>query len=98
VLTHPPRRRFTVFEAANADLREIYLTATAKAIFEAMADFARDLPPVIAHWKPEGQHIEFRSLEFDLTDDEAQSFIKRRLAKAAPADWKYLLEAPSRIS
>lgn len=95
MLSHPAAKRFTVFEAANSNLKEIYVASTSMAIVEAMAAIARELPPPIAHWDPERQHIQFRSLEFDLTREEAEAFIKRCTAMT-PTGWKCFVDQPSR--
>ena len=82
----------TIFEAVNNDPKEIYVTATPKPIFEAMADLGKRLPSVIAHWHPDRHQINFRSLEFDQSREAADSFIKRYTARPWPAGWKYLVD------
>lgn len=96
MFTHPTDSRLTVFEADNEDLREVYITSTSMSIYEAMAEFERSLPAPVRHWKPERQHIHFRSLEFDLSKDQAADFIKRRMAQPTPAGWKLIVDAPAR--
>jgi hypothetical protein len=76
------------------DLKEIFVTLTARSIFESMGDLLKKRRPrFLAHWRPEKQHIEFRSLEFQLTEQEARTFIAQRIAKRLPSNWKYILEA-----
>lgn len=81
--------RKTIFEAINPDLKEIYVAATALPIFEAMSELGRNPPPQIAHWDLRRQRIEFRSLMFDLSANEARLFISKRLATAPLEGWNY---------
>lgn len=76
-----PDRHVIVFEAANADLKEVYVAWTSRPIFQAMAELDARRPSVITHWHPQHQNIAFRSLEFNLPEDEAQAFITRLVAK-----------------
>lgn len=91
----PAARDVTVFEAVNNDLKEIYVASTRKQIFEAMSDLGKRLPEIISHWQPDRQQVNFRSLEFKLTDDSARSFIARHTAKPWPQGWKYIIEPDS---
>lgn len=86
-------RTVTVFEAANDDLKEIYVTWTGRPIFEAMADLGAHPPAAISHWRPPQQHVSFRSLEFGLTEQSARLFIARRVAKSLPDGWRYVVES-----
>lgn len=88
----PPLRSITVFEVANDELKEVYLTWTSRPIFEAMCDFGAAPPKLVSHWKTEKQHINFRSLEFDLTKELARDFISRHAAKQRQSGWKYILD------
>ncbi len=88
------RGGFTVFEAVNNDLKEIFVTATKKPIFEAMAELGKNPPPLISHWRTDREQINFRSLEFDLSREEADEFIKRHTAKPWPAGWSYVVVRP----
>jgi hypothetical protein len=97
MLSHPKDTHFTVFEAANEELKEIYITSTSSAIYEAMADFARSLPAVVRHWKPERHHIHFRSLEFELSKEQAAEYIKRRMGQLQPVGWRLIADAPTRL-
>ena len=92
MLSKPNPERFTVFEASNEDLNEIYITATTLPIFQAMAQLANKLPAPIAHWRPERQHVNFRSLEFDLPKEAALEFIQRYIARPLTGNWKYFFE------
>lgn len=96
MLTHPSRERFTVYEAANNELKEIFVTLTNSSIFDSMGALGKHLPSAIAHWKPERQHIHFRSLAFDLKAEDAQDFIARHVAKRVPG-WKYLVEETEKL-
>lgn len=87
----PAVRDVTVFEAINNDLKEIYVTWPNKQVFESIADLGRNLPTEIRHWRPDRHQINFRSLEFKLSEESARAFIARHTAKPWPNDWKYLL-------
>lgn len=80
-------RAFTIFEAVNNDLKEIYVTAPARPIFDAMADLGKRLPSAISHWRPDKQQINFRSLEFNQSREKAASFIERHTAKPCGPQW-----------
>lgn len=88
-----PGRKVTVFEAANDDLKEVYVTWTCRPIFEAMADLGAHPPAAISRWRPPQQRVSFRSLEFGLTEQSARVFIVRRVAKSLPDGWRYVVES-----
>lgn len=88
------RGGFTVFEAVNNDLKEIYVTGTKKPIFEAMAEFGTHPPSMISHWRTNREQMTFRSLEFELSLEQAEEFIKRHTAKPWPAGWSYIVALP----
>ena len=91
-----PKRSFTVFEAANEDLKEIYVTWTSRPIFEAMSAFGKQPPKVLSNWKTSKHRITFRSLEFDLTEELARSFVSRHVSKQPlHAGWKFILDSPA---
>lgn len=89
-------RNVTVFEAANDELKEVYVTWTSRPIFQAMADLDTHPPAAIAHWRPAQQHVAFRSLEFGLTCESARLFIARRVEKRLSEGWKYVVEPQSK--
>lgn len=86
-----PQHHITVFEAANSDLKEIYVVWTARSVFEAMGALDKRPPAAIAHWRPSKQRIDFRSLEFKLNEDEARAFIARHATKQLQSGWKYII-------
>lgn len=90
----PHERRYTVFEASNADLKEVYVTATSRSIFEAMANLTKKPPRAIAHWEPE-HRVSHRSLEFSLSKSEADHFIERYVGKRLPDGWRFVPQASS---
>ena len=85
--------KYAVFEAANGELQELYVTWTALSIFNAMADFCMSPPIEVSHWAPKRQHIHFRSLEFELSVEDARAFVAQRLAAPPPEDWNYVPNA-----
>jgi hypothetical protein len=89
-------RGITVFEAANDDLKEVYVAWTRLPIFQAIAELGEEPPPTIAHWKPRRQRISFRSLEFDQSVEAARAFIVHRVRKRLPEGWKYVIDPSSR--
>lgn len=89
-----PKRLFTVFEAANEDLQEIYVTLTRVSIVEAMLEFGVEPPPALGHWKMAQHRIKFQSLEFDLTEAAARSFAAWYVSKRPPSGWKFVLDSP----
>lgn len=89
-------QRATVFEAANSQRREIYVAWTFLPIFDATARLGEHPPSVIAHWRPEREQISLRSLEFDLTEEEARAFVARYVAKPPQEGWKYIVEPPGK--
>jgi hypothetical protein len=89
-------RGITVFEAANDDLKEIYVAWTRLPIHQAIGELGDEPPAVIAHWKPRRQRISYRSLEFDQSTDSARAFIARHLRKRLPEGWKFVLDPDAR--
>lgn len=79
-----------VFEAINDQLQEIFVGASELPVF-AMIQRLRDRPPkAIAHWNM--KLAEFRSLQFDLTEDDARRFIRGWVKRTLPRGWRYLTE------
>ncbi|MDO8757634.1 MAG: hypothetical protein Q7J64_06470 [Elusimicrobiota bacterium] len=90
-----PDRHVIVFEAANDDLKEVYVAWTSRPIFQAKAELDARPPSVITHWHPQHQNIAFRSLEFNLPEVEAQAFITRLVAKHLSDGRKYVTDSIS---
>lgn len=55
-------------------------------------------PPVIAHWRPDRQHVSFRSLEFQLSEEDARAFVSRHIATPLPDRWKYIFDSSTNRS
>lgn len=88
-----PSSNITVFEAANDDLKELYVTRTALPIFQAIAEISTKPVPAIRHWMPQRQQISFRSLAFNLTEESAQAFIARHIAERLAQGWTLLTDS-----
>lgn len=79
---------FTIFEAINEPLREIYVGATTSPIFELTARLRQNPPRSIAHW--ELADINVRSIEFGLGEEAAREFIATYVRGTLPKGWHYL--------
>jgi hypothetical protein len=83
-------RKYTVFEAANESLKELFVTATTKPVFEAALKVHGAHGEPIAHWKPRAHRITVRSVEFELTAEEAFAYIQAHLAARPRSGWSFL--------
>ena len=82
-------RNYTVFEVINERRREIYVAKTDKAMFELVLELRRRLPPGIAAWRQE-DITAIRSVEFSLTSEDADFFIKNYRGTGLPENWKFV--------
>lgn len=89
VMSKPPKDRYTVFEAVNEDLKEIFIGKTRLPMFEAIELLRRSPPPALRHWAM-NRWIFFRSLEFGLEREAARELIARR-AGGIPEGWRSIL-------
>ena len=64
-------RRFTVFEAVNDTIKEIFLGTTDAGMEEVVDQHQASLPERIAHWKPD-HRVRYRGVEFMLTAGQAR--------------------------
>ena len=79
----------TVFEAINGPLGEICIGTTTLPMHQLGAQYARNPPAAIAHWRKEHK-VHFHSLEFDLTPAEARRFIDGYAREVERERWKVL--------
>jgi hypothetical protein len=82
-------RRFTIFEARNARLKELFLGATDGPIFDVLARLRAAPPAVIRHWNM-AQITQVRSVEFQLTAEQAEAFLLSYAHRTFPAGWRVL--------
>ena len=79
-------KRYTVFEAVNETLHEIFVGMTAAG----MGTMQRSVKPVeIRHWL-DTHAITYTSLEFSLAASHAAEFVETHAKKAAKPGWTIL--------
>lgn len=81
-------RNFTVFELVNERLQEIYVGRTSDMIF-TLVD-RRNPAPAISHWNPADVRPP-RSIEFELSEREAERFIAGYVLTPLPRGWRFLI-------
>lgn len=81
-----------MLEASNETRGESYLAATHFAPDEAFAALAKRLPSRLSHWRRHKDRIQFRTLGFNLSREEALRFIADYARKRA-GERKYLAES-----
>jgi hypothetical protein len=82
--------RYTVFEAANENTREIFVGMTAAPMFEAERALRAAPPAAIKHWDFNDVR-DFRSVEFDLSEENARQFIEGYARTTPPLDWRFVI-------
>jgi elongation factor P hydroxylase len=87
---HEPRN-YAVFEIVNADLKEIYVGSTNRAIFEIARGFHRAPPESIKHWNFAGVET-VRSIEFGLGAEDARAFVTNYIGTELPDGWRFIHE------
>ena len=80
---------FTVFELVNDRLKEIYVAHTDDMIFQIVEDMRCRPATAIKHWNLDDVRP-VRSIEFDLTEEDARRFIANYLGTALPNGWRFL--------
>lgn len=91
--THPSR--VTVYEVLNGTRREIFVGIVARPMVELVGTFRSALPLQAAHWSA-ADRLEFRSVEFGMTESDARAFIEGYASALAPSGWRMIREtAPS---
>ncbi|HXT00826.1 MAG TPA: hypothetical protein VN915_09150 [Elusimicrobiota bacterium] len=84
------KRTVAVFELINERLREVYVGCTTE-MSAALAGTARPSPaPQIAHWNPEDVRPP-RSIERDLDEEDARTFIEAYVRTPLPEGWRFLV-------
>lgn len=82
---------FTIFEVSNETRREIYVGMTDLPMFQATQLLRASPPRCLAHWRGEEPHAA-RSIEFDLSREDARRFIDHYVKTALPPGWRFLRE------
>ena len=85
----PDQGGYTVFEIVNDKRQEIYVGATRDPIFQMADALGRRRPQSINDWdladmKP------IRSIEFNLSEKDAQAFIENYIKTGLSKSWKFL--------
>lgn len=83
-------KRYTVYEAVNEKTREIFVGYTSVQMFEAERSLRSAPPAGIRHWDFDDVR-DFRSVEFDLREEDAKKFVAGYARMTPPADWRYLV-------
>lgn len=86
-----PEKRYCVFRIVNEARKEIFLAATTRSIFDAIADIRRSRPRALRDWDLTDITM-FESLEFDLTENAARAFVEARVRKGAQRGYCYILD------
>ena len=87
-----PEKVFKVVEVSNRALRELYCFTTDEVIFEAIAAFRRSPSPAVTHWRKHVESIEFHSIAFDLSFEQACAVIAEIESRPAPEGWRYVID------
>lgn len=98
MLTRPKPGQFTVLEAVNTGRREVYVFMTPRPIYAEMARMAARPPEAVAHWLVDVEHVDFRSLEFGLSEEAARSYIEDQLSRPLGAGWRYVFDPPDALA
>ncbi len=80
--------RVTVFEAVNSTLKEFFIGTTTLTMNVGIARHQDTQPPEISHWKAT-QDINYRSVEFGLSAEDAEKFIAGYV-RTLPRGWKVI--------
>lgn len=84
-----PERRYTIYEAVNESLLEIYIGMSSLGMHHVMTRRGHTRPPAIHHWLPD-HVVSYRSVEFNLAASFAADFITERAKAAQRPGWTVL--------
>ena len=84
-----PRKSFAVFEIVNERRREIYVGATSDPIFRIISHLRAQKPVSIGEWNLDDAATP-RSVEFNMDEADARTFIQNYVKTALAQGWKYL--------
>jgi hypothetical protein len=83
------RRRYLVYEAVNNKRKEIYVAVSPRPMHETIGDYKTRLPDPIKHWKAADIQT-YRSIEFDLAEEQAREFLENYVKSTIAEGWKYI--------
>jgi hypothetical protein len=81
--------RFTVYEAVNDTLREVYVGMSSAGMHHVMTRRGHARPPAIHHWQPD-HAVSYRSVEFSLAASYAVDFVAAHAKTLARPGWTVL--------
>lgn len=88
----------TVWELRNETLKELYIGPSDLSAEELKSRHQGQRPPLIAHWDPANQKIEYVELAPALTPNDAFDFIYHYVRKVAREGWKLLHDAKTPLA
>lgn len=83
------RRRFLVYEAINNKRKEIFVAMSYRPMHETIGLYKSSLPDPIQHWRADDIQT-YRSIEFNLTEEQAHEFLENYVKSTVAPGWKYL--------
>lgn len=87
----PPGQLLAVYEAANPELKEVYVGATGHLLERLKDAFLNQPPAIVSHWRPRAPLV-FRFIEYAVPAKAVHAFIEVHAAKAAKGGWTVLLD------
>lgn len=82
---------YCVFRIVNEVRKEIFLAASTRPIFEAIADIRLARPRALQAWNLT-DITKFESLEFNLKEADAQAFVEARVKRGTQRGYRYILD------
>lgn len=79
---------YTIFEAINNKRHEIYAGMTRRAMHETIAELRRKPPIGMKEW--DFSDVNFRSIEFDLNETDAKTFLDTYVKTRLPKGWRFV--------
>jgi hypothetical protein len=83
------QRGYIIFEIANEKRHEIYVGATRDPIFQMEEALRRQRPASIKDWDIDDLKP-IRSIEFNVSENDARAFIENYVKTGVPDGWKFL--------
>lgn len=88
-----PDQRFTIYEASNETLKELYVGMTSLSLHQVMTKFRGRRPPEISHWNSD-HAVSYQIVESSLAASHAADFVVAHAAKAKRPGWTVIAGSP----
>jgi hypothetical protein len=85
-------KRYTIFEAKNARLKEVFLGATDGPVFDVVSRLSASPPAAIRHWNLK-EISQLRSVEFKLDAGQARAYLEEHAKTLLAGGWRVLTDA-----